>query len=336
VPLDDNAPCTVCIPTYNQAEYLRAAVHSVAAQTAPVRLLVSNDASPDNTAEVLAELQRSLRFQAVNHTENRGISENLQWLLHEAQTPLIVRLDSDDLLHPDYVKRLSGLLEQHSQAGYAHCAIQEIGAQGEPLGVRRLARAEGYQDAEAALRRSVQGYQVSANVVMFRRDALASVQFGAGAPELNFVEDYDLSVRLADSGWGNVYASDVLASYRMWSAGSRPVVGRKQREVEGVRHIFTGSLTPAFQRRGWSLRPLQVRRWQLALANAEILDRAAFTPAERASMVRALTDLSGSAHSRWAFGPGFPARSLRRGLFLSTMGKQAVKRRIKAVLARLR
>ena len=50
MPLDDTALCTVCIPTYNQSEYLRKAIKSVALQTAPVRLLVSNDASPDDTA----------------------------------------------------------------------------------------------------------------------------------------------------------------------------------------------------------------------------------------------------------------------------------------------
>ena len=334
MPLDDHALCTVCIPTYNQAEYLRAAVMSVVEQTAPVRLLVSNDASPDHTAAVLAELQSRFSFAAENHTVNRGISGNLEWLLRAANTPFVVRLDSDDLLHPEYVAKLSECLKRFPRAGYGHCAIREIDAAGATLGERRLGRVQMYQEPDAALRKAVNGYQVAANVLMFRREALADVDFGAGSAALNFVEDYDLSIRLADAGWGNVYAGDVLASYRMWAASSRPVVGRKVREVEGVTHIFTGSLTRAFQRRGWSPAPLSRRRVQLAVLNAEILDRASFAPDERAAMVKALEDLGGSRLVRYVLGRGLVSRMIRRSVVLGGGWKQGIKRLLKSLLFR--
>lgn len=334
MPLDDQALCTVCIPTYNQAEYLRAAVMSVVEQTAPVRLLVSDDASPDHTAEVVAALQSRYSFRAIRHARNRGISGNLEWLLRAAETPFLVRLDSDDLLHPEFVAKLSQLLRRFPRAGYGHCAIHEIDAAGVTLGERRLGRVQTYQDPDAALRKAVNGYQVAANILMFRREALADVNFGAGSAALNFVEDYDLSIRLADAGWGNVYAPEVLASYRMWAASSRPVVGRKVREVEGVAHIFSGSLASAFQRRHWSPAPLKRRRVQLAVMNAEILDRATFELNERTAMIKALEDLGGSRLVRVALGEGAVSRAIRRSIAFGGGCKQAIKRRLKSLLFR--
>jgi hypothetical protein len=330
--LHEDAECTVCIPTHNQSRYLREAVRSVAEQTAPVRLLVSNDASPDDTAEVIAELQRQYRFQAVNHPVNMGISTNLQWMLRQPQTRFIMRLDSDDLIYPEYIRELTELLEEYPQAGYAHCAVDEIDAEGRRAGGRQLARLQAYQDAEEGLRRSVKGYQVTANVLVFRREALKSVDFGGGSAELNFVEDYDLSVRLADAGWGNAYSGRTLAAYRMWSGLSRPVARRKLTEVRGVEKIFTGSLQAAFARRGWPPEPLNRRRVELALANSEVLDRAVFEPGQREEMEEALLRLGGHASLKRVFAAGAAGYLMRRTYFLAGEARRAVKRGIKRIL----
>jgi cellulose synthase/poly-beta-1,6-N-acetylglucosamine synthase-like glycosyltransferase len=326
VPLNDNAQCTVCIPTYNQSKYLRIAVESVAGQTAPVRLIVSNDASTDDTAEVLAELLRRYSFTAVNHEKNRGISAHLQWLLRQPETPLIMRLDSDDFLRPEYIEELQGLMERYPKAGYAHCAIMDVDADGRPITERRLARVQEYEDSERVLRRLVMGYQVTANVIMFRRDALASVDFGGGSENLNFVEDYDLSVRLADAGWGNVYSGKILASYRMWGGASRL--------VRGLTQIFTGSLQRAFERRGWSMRVLQKRRFRLALANSDVLDRTTFAPGEREQMSQALMDLGGTKSVVMFMGESWLPRMIRKSVLVKATIEIDTKRWIKRVLLR--
>lgn len=334
MPLNDSALCTVCIPTYNQSKYLREAIQSVADQTSPVRLVVSNDASTDDTVDVLAELQKQYSFTAVNHEKNRGISAHLQWLLRQPETPLIMRLDSDDFLHPDYIGELQRLMERYPEAGCGHSAIMEVDAESRPIGERRLARVKEYEDAERVLRRSVYGYQVSANVIMFRRDALVSVDFGAGSAKLNFVEDYDLSVRLADAGWGNVYSGKILASYRMWVGASRPLIGRKMTEVRGLTEIFTGSLSQAFTRRHWRLGTLRRRRLQLALHNSDVLDRSVFTNGERDQMVQALVALSGVNAVSVLMGESFVPRAIRRSVTAATEAQIEVKRWIKKVVLR--
>src|SRR5690606_23416431 len=134
----------------------------------------------------------------------------------------VVRLDSDDLLRPDYCVKLSALLEENPTAAVAHAAVEEIDEFGRHRRIRRLHRATGFQSGEDALRDGIFGYRVAANICMFRRSALEKTGI-LYRPKLKFCEDWDLFLRLADAGWGNVYCNEVLASYRVWTdaAGDR-------------------------------------------------------------------------------------------------------------------
>ena len=129
----------VCIPTYNQSQYLREAVLSVCAQTYPgIEIWVSDDASTDDTPEVMAELcQQYPQIHYYRQPHNLGIAKNNNWLLRQPQTDLIVRLDSDDRLLPHYVATFVPLFQQYPEAGYGHAWVQEISETGEYLAVRR-------------------------------------------------------------------------------------------------------------------------------------------------------------------------------------------------------
>jgi glycosyltransferase involved in cell wall biosynthesis len=286
--------CVVCIPTYNQAQYLAAAVASAEDQDCPVDVIVSNDASTDNTSDVLSAYKDSRRVKICDHTVNLGIGAHVHWLLRQPTSEFVVRLDSDDLLRPAYVSELSALLDLYPSAGYAHCAVMEIDEHGLDKRVRRLFRSHRFQSAEASLRAMALGYKVAANIIMFRREALASVNFGS--PDLNFGEDYYLSILLADAGWGNVYCHKILASYRTWDGPRRPAFTRKMQEIQGLTAIFANVLQDCYSRRGWNARILRIRRLELALQHSAALDRLAISKAERDLIVNALSNLGGG---RW-------------------------------------
>ena len=48
---------------------------------------------------------RSTIVRYYKQPKNLGLSENLSWVLAQPQTDLVVRLDSDDRLEPEYVER---------------------------------------------------------------------------------------------------------------------------------------------------------------------------------------------------------------------------------------
>lgn len=284
---------TICIPTFNQSQYVLQAVSSALAQTSPIEIYISNDGSTDDTAAVLATVDLNESVKIANHVINRGIGQNVRWLLKQPTTELIARLDSDDKLNPDYVDELSKLLDAHPKAGYAHCAVEEIDDAGRPGRIRRLARKTGYEDAESSLHNMVLGYKVAANIILFRREALVGAGFGAET--LNFAEDYDLCVRIADAGWGNVYSDQVHASYRVWGAPNRQSVFRKISEIQGLCHVYSVSLEGAFLKRDWSVRALTWRRIELALAHSAYFDKGTLSDSHWKSLQMELVKLTGLA-----------------------------------------
>jgi glycosyltransferase involved in cell wall biosynthesis len=290
----------ICIPTYNQAPYLEGAVRSALAQMYPCEIWVSDDASTDETPSVMARLLKDFpQIRYVRHEKNLGMSENSRWIVQQPITDYVVKLDSDDELDPGYVKSLSEALIAHPLAGYAHTAVREIDGNGCTQKLRLLARNAGFQVGDESLRASVSGYRVAANVCMFRRAALQQVNYYRSAS--GYVCDWDLAVRLADAGWGNVYVSEVLAGYRVWDTSDKVRSRRKMAELEGYCRLIEDSLLPAFTRRKWSLAPITKTRRQLALGHATCLRSAQFSNAERSDLKHALCELGDSKALRWKF-----------------------------------
>ena len=306
----------ICIPTYNQAKYLAGAVSSACQQTFPnVEVWVSDDASTDDTPEIMTNLCQHGQIIYHRHPHNLGVAANNNWLLSQPQTEFIVRLDSDDLLAPSYVETLLKLLSEHPKAAFAHAAVQEIDEQGKPTRVRHLGGRDRFQTAEQALQASISGYRVAANICMFRSVVLH--QLGIYRPGMNFCEDWDLSVRIADAGWGNVYSPEVLACYRFWVDASRVRAKRKQTELRGMIQLFEESLEPAYDRRGWDTTAILRQRSRLAIAHEIALDSPEFTPAERETLKELLEKLGDSPALQrrikllgWGFGSMF--RSLNQ------------------------
>ncbi len=284
----------VCIPTFNQAAFLPLAVRSACAQTYPgVEVWVADDASTDDTPKVMAELCQE--YRQINYYRqqlNCGIAENNSWLLPQPETDYVVRLDSDDIMEPKYVERLVYFMEQYPLAGYAHVAIQQIDSEGRFGQQTHLARATGYVDGDTALRASLTDYKVAANIVMFRKKVLEELNFYRGRPE--FVEDYDLSVRVADAGYGNVYVDEVLAQYRVWADTGNKRLKRKNLQLTGYKRIYEESMKPAYARRGWSTATIDRQMRKMALHHSAYCFSDFFSSAERESLAKLLILLGDS------------------------------------------
>lgn len=282
----------ICIPTYNQAAYLGQAVESALRQDygGPLEIWVGDDASTDGTSALLDRLEREHQaLRVIRQKENVGIAANVSALMQAPASEFLVRLDSDDELTPRFVSRLVQLMSAYPDAGYGHSSITEIDSGGNRTSDRRLARSTGYQEAEAALRASLSGYRTVANILMFRLAALRELDFCNGRPE--FVEDYDLAVRMADSGYGNVYVDEPLARYRVWEDEGGVRSRRKALQLSGYIRIFGEVFEPAWARRGWDLRPVHGRRRRLAAHHCAHCFAPQYTPEERAQLISLLEEL---------------------------------------------
>jgi hypothetical protein len=87
-----------------------------------VRVLVIDDASPDDSAEVAARLAAGDdRVQARRHTRNEGhIATYNEGLLEWADGDYSILLSADDLLTPGAIRRATDVMESHAGVGFVY------------------------------------------------------------------------------------------------------------------------------------------------------------------------------------------------------------------------
>ena len=255
---------SVCIPSYNHADFIEQTVRSAARQSVqPTEIIVSDDCSTDNTMEVLERLQAEIPFlKVVPQRTNVGVVANADACLRMGTGDFLVQLDSDDSLAPNYIERLGGLLAKHPNAGYAHAAVQEVDHEGAFLHQKRLIRKTGFQPAALAFKAALKGYRVTSNIIMIRRTALAELNYLTGRS--THTQDYHLSVAMAAAGYGNVYLDEVLTYFRNWTDPESKRKRRKHAEITGIRRVFDDVFAPAYVER--NLNPADLWRSRASFA----------------------------------------------------------------------
>lgn len=105
-------PITVLLPVYNGAADVMQAVNTILAQTfANFELLIINDGSKDNSAEILNGLADP-RIRLI-HQDNLGLAATLNKGLQLASGKYIARQDQDDLSHPQRLEKQFAYMESH-------------------------------------------------------------------------------------------------------------------------------------------------------------------------------------------------------------------------------
>jgi len=289
---------SVCICSYNQGLYLENAIRSVTRQTCPPNeIIVSDDCSSDGSIPLLGNLSAEIPTLKVYYQEeNTGIAKNTDFCFRKASGEFIVRLDSDDVLLPDFIERLLTYLLKYPNVGFAHAAVQEIDNKSEKLNIRRIFRKAIFQSGDEALKASIKGYRVTANIIMFRRTALQTVDYMKGRP--NFGEDYHLTSAISSAGFGNVYLNEVLSQYRVWNDSGRIRQKRKLSEISGIRSVFEDVIEPGFKSRGWNISVLTRRRTAFACQHANCLGWNFYNDQEKLEILEEILKLSSSVKVR--------------------------------------
>jgi glycosyltransferase involved in cell wall biosynthesis len=189
---------SVIMPTYNQREYIGAAIRSVLNQTYDAwELIVIDNFSDDGTAEVVAAFDdpRISRIPFANHgviaaSRNAGIER--------ARGELIAFLDSDDGWAPGKLLRQVRAFSDRPDAGLISCEMlvhrDRPGAA--PFEMPPPPPSDG-APREGSFEGLLFGESVYCSSVMVSREALDKAGRFDENPELISCEDWDLWTRIA-------------------------------------------------------------------------------------------------------------------------------------------
>ena len=120
-----NVTISILMPVYNSQDYLKNTVQDVINQSyKDWELILVDDGSKDNSRNICIELQNLDSRIRVISKENQGVSSTRNTALDNARGEYIAFIDSDDLVHKDYLKILLSSMEK-SNGQLAVCGFKE-------------------------------------------------------------------------------------------------------------------------------------------------------------------------------------------------------------------
>ena len=219
---------TVCVPSYNYAEFLRPCLASVLSQSfRDFELLVVDDASTDDSARV-AESFNDPQVRVVRHARNAGAVQTWNHGLTLARGEYIGFLCADDCFRPDKLQHQVAALQSHPEVALVHADGEWMDERGErregqassaafrsvfPPAVRAHLASDHVVRPPSELPRLAAGYNyIHLSSALFRRRAATEV--GGFDPTFPYAADWDLWLRLA-AHHGVAYLARPLTAIRL-------------------------------------------------------------------------------------------------------------------------
>lgn len=184
---------SVILPTHNRAEYLRKAIESVLNQTeADLELIIVNDASTDNTADILHRyMTLDKRVKVVENRESLGGGGSRNRGVALSRGKWVAFLDDDDEWHNDKLSTQLAMLAKDPAAVAGSCGYERryLG------GITRKVRVNAPVDINELYCSNVLG---GASMCICSKETFLSV--GGFDDKLKSGQDWDLWIRLHEQG----------------------------------------------------------------------------------------------------------------------------------------
>lgn len=249
---------SVVIPCYNQGKYLAETVQSVLASTyRPLEILIVNDGSTDNSLEIALDLEKQHPEISVIDQANAGVASARNTGIQAARGGILLPLDGDDKISPDYIAQGVVVLHQDPGVKVVYCqAVKFSEARQKPWKLKPFSR--------RALARDNMIFVAA----LFRKaDALAV----GGFSEDMYMgrEDWEFWIKMLKNGGEVVQLPFVGFYYRMTPDSKRKKTGTGRKKRERIAYLnakhkdfFERELNgPLRFQRSWSRRYNTLLKW---------------------------------------------------------------------------
>ncbi len=206
---------SIIIPTYNGANYLSAALDSIAMQSeSGIECIVVDDGSTDTTLAILDSYQTRLPLQVLERNRMGNWVTNTNYGLSVASGDYVCFLHQDDIWLKDRLQIMSKAIASYPEANlYLHSSLF-IDTEGKPLGIWQcpLPSYPTVVSAELMMERLLVQNFIAIPAPIFRRKVALSI--GGLNEKLWYTADWDFWLKLAASG-DTIYHPQPLAAFRV-------------------------------------------------------------------------------------------------------------------------
>lgn len=203
---------SVFIQTYNCGSFVTQAIESVLNQTYQhFELIILNDASTDQTAEILAAYENHPKIKIYHNPCNLGISPTWNIALQLCQGEFVAKLDADDYYAPDQLAEVVNFFKHHREAGMVFSGLDLLYPKGrsepEMLFFRNRILHRPY-----FLPKLLERCVMRAPTVFVRRDCYQNL--GGVVEQMTLHSDWEMWVRVA-ANYPVGFIARRLGTYRL-------------------------------------------------------------------------------------------------------------------------
>jgi glycosyltransferase involved in cell wall biosynthesis len=234
---------SVCIPTYNGAEFIAAAIQSVLDQGfTDFELIVVDDCSTDDTMDIVRSFADP-RIQCHQNKERLGIPTNWNRSLSFARGEYVCLFHQDDVMLPENLERKVRVLDADQTVSFVHSKAELLVDDSAPTPPSTNWMEDAADDfiiegAHYFRRLLFAGNLICAPTVLLRRHKL--LELGGFNEGLGFTPDYEMWLKMCVNN-EVAFLSQPLVRYR-WHGKNASHAYRFEQGVEESLHASTLAL----------------------------------------------------------------------------------------------
>ena len=257
------------VPSYNYARYLPDCIDGIFSQEGnfAFELIAIDDASSDNSVEILQRYAKDPRMRIILHDRNQGHVKTVNEGLSLARGQFVARIDSDDRYRPGFLRTLLPKFD-HPQVGfvYGDAAIMDPAGTVTTPSVDRHHNGQDFEGNE--LLGLLRENYICAPTGIARRKAWHEAM---PIPAHLAFNDWYFNLMMARRH-DFCYVNTVVADYRVHTANHHSRIIADRSEEPSIRHVLDyifsePEATPALEARKQSFKGRAYAAQYLTLAN---------------------------------------------------------------------
>ncbi|MBD3392804.1 MAG: glycosyltransferase [Chitinivibrionales bacterium] len=208
---------SVILPVFNAEPFIGCALDSVLRSSlADIEVIVIDDGSTDHSADIAQKRAQTDARVRIKRFSRKGIANALNEGIALASSPVIARMDADDICDPRRFELQLACLRQNPDMAVVSCLVRPVSDASLSAGNRRYVE---------WVNQSISSEQIARDLyiesplphpsVMFRASAVRSL---GGYRRYDGPEDYDLWLRMSDAGMKFCKVPAVLLLWRFHHA----------------------------------------------------------------------------------------------------------------------